>query len=260
MKKWMFLALSVLSLSVFGAKVKIAKDGEAVSRIVIDLDADQTVKLAARELQNYFRQITTARIPIMNGPGGWQVTSIFLGTMDSSLIQPAIKKDPKLRKQLENNDGYAVKVNGNKLYIFSSCPRGVLNAVHRFILKHTDFIWVRPLKELAIFTPDPNLTLEVKRYVDLPEFRTRSWAANGRVLYRSEEYEMYLSRLCCNKAFDLYPDAMGRRLEHGFNLEYGGGHDLTWIWLPKSKFAKTHPEYYMMINGERRINGRAQLC
>ena len=260
MKKWMFLCLAALSLTAFGAKVKIAKDGEAVSRIVIDLDAPRTVEFAARELQNYFRLITTARLPIMNGPGGWQVTSIFLGTTDSPLIEPVIKNDPKLRKQLEGNDGYAVKVNGNKMYIFSSCPRGVLNGVHRFILKHTDFIWVRPLKELAVFTPDPNLTLEVKKYVDLPEFRIRSWAANGRVLYRSEEYEMYLSRLCCNKTFDLYADAWVRRRDHGFNLEYGGGHNLTRIWLPKEKFAKTHPEYYMMINGERRIDGRSQLC
>ena len=260
MKKWMFLCLAALSLTVFGAKVKIAKDGEAVSRIVIDLDAPRTVEFAARELQNYFRLITTARLPIMNGPGGWQVTSIFLGTTDSPLIEPVIKNDPNLRKQLEGNDGYAVKVNGNKMYIFSSCPRGVLNGVHRFILKHTDFIWVRPLKELAVFTPDPNLTLEVKKYVDLPEFRIRSWAANGRVLYRSEEYEMYLSRLCCNKTFDLYADAWVRRRDHGFNLEYGGGHNLTRIWLPKEKFAKTHPEYYMMINGERRIDGRSQLC
>ena len=260
MKKWTFLCLAALSLTAFGAKVKIAKDGEAVSRIVIDLDAPVTVQFAARELQNYFRQISTARLPIMNGPGGWQVTSIMLGTMDSPLIQPVVKNDPKLRKQLEGNDGYAVKVNGNKLYIFSSCPRGVLNGVHRFILKHTDFIWVRPLKELAVFTQDPNLTLDVTKYVDLPEFRVRSWAANGRVLYRSEEYEMYVSRLGCNMTFDLQADALGRRLEHGFLMEYGGGHNLGAIWLPKSKFAKTHPEYYMMINGERRTSGRVQLC
>ena len=97
MKKWTFLCLAALSLTAFGAKVKIAKDGEAVSRIVIDLNAPVTVQYAARELQNYFRQITTARLPIMNGPGGWQVTSIMLGTMDSPLIQPVIKNDPKLR-------------------------------------------------------------------------------------------------------------------------------------------------------------------
>ena len=69
LKKWLFLSLAVLSLAAFGGKVKIAKDGEAVSRIVIDLDAPAPVQLAARELQNYFRQLSTARVSIMNGPG-----------------------------------------------------------------------------------------------------------------------------------------------------------------------------------------------
>ena len=103
-------------------------------------------------------------------------------------------------------------------------------------------------KELAVFTQDPNLTLEVKNYVDLPQFRLRSWQGNRNILYKSEEYEMFVSRLCCNLTYSMFPDALGRRLEHGFYLEYGGGHNLSTLWLPKKEFGKSHPEYYMMIN------------
>lgn len=71
---------------------------------------------------------------------------------------------------------------------------GVLNGVNRFIFNHTDFIWVRPCKELANFTFDPNLTLAVKSHVDNPAFRVRGWLANAKIAQRSEEFFFYCVR------------------------------------------------------------------
>ena len=262
-KMWMILLLAAavawMGNDAFGAQIPIAEKGEAVSRIVIDANAPVAVHHAARELQNYFRLLTTARISIMNGmPGGWKTSAVVLALTDSPLVEKIVTD--KMKKQLADTDGYVVKASKRRLYIIASRPRGLINGVHRLIFKHTDFIWVRPLKEMSVCTVDPNLTLEVKDYVDLPEFKFRFMGGNRNICYRFEEYEMFLSRLCNNVANTVLPDAYTRRAELDMRMEYGGGHNLGATWLPKKELGKTHPEYYMMVNGKRVTTGRVQLC
>ncbi len=242
------------ALVLSAASVKVANGGKAVSAIVIGKDANRTVKYAAGELQNYFRLITTCKVPIVELMPGGKNTTFVLGTVDSPLVEKFIGKDKNAAKL--KFDGYAVFAKGNTVVIYSKTPRGVLNGVHRFMMKHTDFIWVRPLGGQAIYSENKNLALQVSSYLDNPVFRIRSWSANS----WSEEFETYVSRLCNNHA--RYPNKkrINQQLDQGFLLEFGQGHNLTRIWLPLKKYGKTNPEFYMLNNGERRTEGRVQLC
>ena len=149
-----------------GGSIAVALDGEANSLIAIDDNSHRIIWQAARELQNYFRQLSGARIPIGNSVPS-NAYCFILGTPDSQVVKPLLKgKAFALVKQIRD-DGYAVIVRGQKVYIIGAVPRGVLNGVNRFIFNHTDFIWVRPHKELANFTFDPNLKLKVKDHLDL---------------------------------------------------------------------------------------------
>ena len=242
------------------AAVAIASKGEAVAVIAVDANAHRIVKYAASELQNYLRQITTARLAVRSELPGWKTSSIVLGTVDSPLVKKVIGNSKANYSKNLKYDGYGVYVSGNRIVIYAKTPRGVLNGVHRFIYKHTDFIWVRPLKEQAIYTQLPDLKLNVKSYYDNPVFRVRAWSANNNIAYHSEEFEMYISRLCNNLTPHPHPSVLDRQLDHGFLMEYGRGHNLSTIWLPKKKFGKTNPEFYMLNNGERRTTGRVQLC
>ena len=112
-KMWMILLLAAavtgMGNAVYGAQIPIAKKGEAVSRIVIDADAPVAVHHAARELQNYFRLLTTARISIMNAlPGGWQSSAVVLALTDSPLVEKIVTDE--MKKKLAGTDGYAVTV------------------------------------------------------------------------------------------------------------------------------------------------------
>ena len=246
--------------------IAIADRGEACGHIAIDLNAPRTVRYAAEELQNYLRLITTARFPILHNadPNSWKPTIIVLGTKDCPIIKQYLAEGSSAAKAVKKlkDDGFCVLQRGpNKILIIGNNPRGVLNGVHRFIYKHTDFIWVRPYKELAIYTETPTLSLAVTDYVDNPKFYQRGWGANGKLAQRSEEYFMYVSRLCNNWApGGSDPSILGRELDHGFVMEFGGGHNMSTRWLPKKKYGKTNPEYYMLVGGKRRTEGRVQLC
>ena len=262
--KYLFSALLVCSALLVSAAARtlpIADRGEALGHIAIDVDAPRTVQFAARELQNYLRMLTTARYPIQHDASHWKPTIFALGTKDSPIIQQFLKGTTAREVKKLRDDGYAVFQRFNKILIIGNNPRGVLNGVHRFIQKHTDFIWVRPYKELAIYTENPNLKLTVSDYVDNPKFKMRGWGANGNLAIRSEEYMMYVSRLGNNWAPGGTSDTvLARQLDHGLIMEFGGGHNMTTIWLPKKKYGKTNPEYYMLVDGKRRTEGRLQLC
>ena len=237
-----------------GISVAVAAKGKAASVIVVDANAHRTVKFAAKELQNYFRLLTKARIPIRQSMPGGKISSFVLGTVDSPLVGKIIGKN---RNSVQfKYDGYAVFAQDNTVVICADTPRGVLNGVHRFIMKHTDFIWVRPLGQQAIYTLSPDLKLQVCSYSDNPVFRIRSWSANS----WSEEFETYVSRLCNNHARRPDRKRLNRQLDQSFLLEFGQGHNLARIWLPLKKYGKTNPEFYMLNNGERRTTGRVQLC
>ncbi|MBR7108027.1 MAG: DUF4838 domain-containing protein [Lentisphaeria bacterium] len=240
--------------------LQVAIAGEANSAIVVDDNASRVIWQAARELQNYFRLLTSARITIRNA--AYSNAPVFiLGTPESAVVKPVLKGTAlKLVKKIKD-DGYAVIVRGMKVYIIGATPRGVLNGVHRFIFNHTDFIWVRPHKELANFTFDPNLKLSVKDHVDNPVFRLRAWLANARIAQYSEEFFMY----CVRNGINYLPGAdepgiRSRYADNGMFVEFGGGHNMSTRWLPKKVFAEKHPEYYMQIDGKRVTTGRVQLC
>ena len=254
------LAISGVALQLCAAPLTIAKNGEAAGHIAVDINAPRAVQFAASELQNYLRKITTARYPVQHNANGWKETIFILGTKDSPIVKPFLTGKTAGEIEKLEFDGYAVFRRSNKIIIVGNTPRGVLNGVHRFIYKHTDFIWVRPYKELAIYTEDPDLKLEVKDYIDNPAFKNRSWGANGNIGSRSDEYFMYVSRLCNNKVSSITPAMLGKALDHGLELEFGGGHNMSSRWLPKKKYGKTNPEYYMMLDGKRRTTGRVNLC
>ena len=240
--------------------VTVAVNGEASGAIVIDSSADRTIQLAANELQNYLRLITTARYTVLHSAGKYKSTDFILGKVGSDVVKPFMKRHiPKQIEKIEN-DGYAVLRRGNKIIIAAKTSKGVLNGVHRFIHRHTDFIWVRPLKERYNCTVDPNLKLEVSDYVDNPVFSLRGWLPNAHVAY-NDEFFIYCSRLGINYLPKNNVPRYQHKFEiHGMSLEFGSGHNFSRLWLPKSKYGKSNPEFYMLINGKRQLGDRVQLC
>ena len=255
--------LFVGTFSVFAGKTfAVAANGKALGHIAVDVNAPRPVYHAARELQNCIKLISGALYPIQHDTNLQKPLTFVLGTRDSAVMKPFLKGAALTAVSKLKYDGYAVLVRGRKILLIGNNPRGVINAVHRFIYKHTDFVWVRPDKELARYSFDPDLKLNVSNYVDNPQFKARGWSCPfARAFERSEEFRRYISRLNVNWTPGTSPAyLLGHQLDHGIIMEYGGGHNLSRLWMPSKKYGKSNPEYFMMIKGQRVTSGRLQLC
>ena len=148
MKKFITL-LILLTLSAIPAvqakEFAIARESEGLAGIIVDLDAPRPIQHAARELQNYFKLLSNARISIYQCPVTLpkritckDMVYFIPGTPESTYVKKYMDKKIKAAlKKIGDTDGYAVFVRGgNKILIVANKPRGVINGVHRFIHKH----------------------------------------------------------------------------------------------------------------------------
>ena len=82
MRKVICLLSELLILSVAGCVtpgVELVKGGKPVSEIVTAPDANQSVKLAAKDLQDYLKRISGAELKIVNEPTPEVRNQIYLG-------------------------------------------------------------------------------------------------------------------------------------------------------------------------------------
>jgi len=79
MRKKAFLISIFLSLEIWAAPVQIVKDGSPVAEIVTAQDANQSIKLAAKDLQYYLQKISGAELKIVNVPTSEFKNQIYVG-------------------------------------------------------------------------------------------------------------------------------------------------------------------------------------
>ncbi len=233
----------------------IAESGQPCVEIVVDGNAPSAVAFAAAELEKHLKLITGASFIIKNEIAKDR-SQIVLGLTDL----PDFAAD---RAKLKGTDGYAIRQKGGQLYIFADCPKGVLNGVYKFIVGNSDLIWPRPGGEMVIYTPDPNMKAAQINVLDIPAFKLRGFHWNAP---NDPELELWNARMCGYPPVnsERTPRAVERReqigIVNGYLNYFGGGHNLMSFWLPVERFGKEHPEYYMMVEGERQVKNSSNPC
>lgn len=79
MKMGSCIAMLFVTASVWAAPVELVKDGKAVAEIVMDHNANQSVKCAARDLQEYLKMISGAELAIVAEPSSDVKNQIYVG-------------------------------------------------------------------------------------------------------------------------------------------------------------------------------------
>lgn len=210
-------------------------------KIVCSASAGPSERYAAEEFQTLFRMVTGDTLPIVataNGP------AVFVGP-------DAVRErmGPMGRTRPMGEEDLRIVIGRDFVCIDGGRPRGTLYGVYEFF---EEYLGVRYLTFDHTYVPpgatERALTAGTFRYS--PPFAFR-WPYYGETSRRPE----FAARLRCNTVSD-DPKLGGRT---GFRLV---NHNVANL-VPPSVYGKTHPEYYALVGGERRLGtdgGGPQLC
>ena len=202
---------------------------------------------AASDLQTYLKKITGGEIPFVktgNAP------RIYIGnTKTVHKLLPDVKFD-KLRP-----DEIIIQRVGGDLILTGTRPRGSILAVYTFL---EDMVGVRWWTSTDCEIPK------------LPDFTLKNWSRRyaPQFIIRHIRYSdivdnpLFAVQLRLNGQYNKGPK------NYGGNIRGLGGAHTFWNLMRAEKYFKSHPEYYALIKGKRRVgekNGKkkkilTELC
>ncbi len=182
---------------------------------------------AVEELKYWLDKLTGANFSIVSKPGIAE-TKIYVGANFAKSLFP---KDLAILGQGECLDGFAVRSNGNNIYIFGATAKGTLNGVYAFLENNSDLIWAHSFSDLGtVYTVNPDLRAVWGNAVDKPKTIQRGWLGH----YRERDGKPlpeWLWQMRNRSNFIVAPGPSPKKAEWGCWRE-GGGHMLG-TFLPE---------------------------
>lgn len=226
-----------------GAAERTVTPAEMASwRIVCDASATESERYAASEFQTLFKAVTGAELPILTEADGKR-GAIFIGP--DAVVRSGRRSDWKKNGE----EGLHIRVGKQAVVIDGGRPRGTLYAVYEFF---EELCGVRYLTHDHTYVPADAATTRIPfgTYRYRPDFAFR-WSYYG----ETSKYPEFAARLRVNTVSD-DPKLGGRT---GYRLV---GHNVAYL-VPPEKYGKEHPEYYALVDGQRKLDmagGGPQLC
>lgn len=224
--------------------VLLADKGHSDYRIVISKTASPSVAYGAFELQRFLYEISGAVIPIVTDAMPLREKEILLGPS-----RHLSKLDAPVDMAALGDEGYILRTSGRHLIIAGSAKRGALYGVYGLLEDHLGCRWFT--SEVSRIPKRERLVIENLDETVKPVFEYREpyvweafdgdWAARNRMNRNSKDG--------------------GLTTRHGGRIEWVPGmfaHTFAKL-VPPSEYARSHPEYFSLVNGRRKAS-HSQLC
>ncbi|MHB9024771.1 MAG: DUF4838 domain-containing protein [Armatimonadota bacterium] len=215
-------------------------------------------RFAAEELQRYLAEISGVMLPVATDTNG---PAIRLGALAAELLGSL----PVL-----SEDGYLLRTVSDDLCLCGGSPRATLYAVYHLLERYLGCGWPAPGDDVIPW--QETVTLDEIDEIAEPAFTFRSlvhfpvevgqtlgeidWMAKNRLNWSHpgingpEVWEAIRGRETLIPALQ----------QRGLRLIWGGHTFQT--WLPTDRYYPTNPEYFALVDGERRPqeNFKGSLC
>ncbi|NIA15606.1 MAG: DUF4838 domain-containing protein [Nitrospiraceae bacterium] len=211
-------------------------------QIVCGSAATESEQYAASEFQTLFAGITGTTLDIVDKPSPG-AGSVFIGP-----DAVAASGEPTHTEAL-GEEGLRIRAVQNAVYVDGGRPRGTLYAVYEFF---EEWCGARYLTyDHTYFPPDAaSRSIPFGEHIYQPQFAFR-WSYYG----ETNRDPAFAARLHTNTVGG-DPKLGGIT---GFRLV---SHNVAYL-VPPSKYGKEHPEYYALVDGQRKLDmhgGGPQLC
>lgn len=223
------------------AALTLADEGKSDYRIVIPELAIPAERYAAEELQYYLEKISGVKLPIVSDAEKPTSREILLG--DNARLG---KARAKIDFTKLGPDGFVLREAGRQLIIAGGQPRGTLNGVYTLLEEKLGVRW---------FTPELEVVPTVSR-VRLPEL-------DETIVPALENRDVFWRQFMRNADFAARHRINGQH--YGLQKKHGGAFTVyhpfvhSFDGLVPQELYKEHPEYFPLINGERK-GGYVQRC
>jgi hypothetical protein len=230
-------------------KIVITANGLPKSVIVTNTEATKTEKFAAQELQTYLRKISGVEIPVKTDSENPQGNRILLG-------QNRLTEELDLKRKGLSREGFHIKTIGNDLVLVGVDDVGTQFAVYTFLEKYLGVRWFWP-GELGEVIPQMK-TIKIEKIDDIqePDFKWRNRGPEGALWGATTgPTEMHARERLLGVTIDHQQEVkLWEKRNKWGGMKMYGGHALGEIFSPE-KYAKTHPEYYALVDGKRAVPG-----
>ena len=212
-----------------GVKVELVREGAARATIVLADGDDAVLKRAAGDLQHYVEAISGVRLPIRKDGRRVDGVGLYIGR-----CAPSLETDPPPADVTP--EAFAIRVRDGNVLFAGRCAHAVEFAVYTFIEDRLGvrWFWPGPLGEVLPPRSPGELTVTVVDEVVVPDWSPRVWSGN----------HYYPSWRDWNRR---------NKLSQGPPLPRREFQNRMHAMVPPDKYAKTHPEYFPLVNGKRWI-------
>ncbi|MBR3389842.1 MAG: DUF4838 domain-containing protein [Prevotella sp.] len=217
--------------------ITLFKNGRSDYLIVVSPKASVSEKNAAKELQDYLKQIGGVNLPISH-QAQTNGKHIYVG------YNNYLKKMTGVPRPDADDEGFTYRTIGDNLCIWGGSERGTMYGVFTFLERELGVRWYA--KDCTIIPPQKTVSLGILNHSEKPA-----------VKYRYDEFYGFFSEpefYAHNKMNMLWESTPN---QYGNFNNYWGCHTSFRLVSP-DKYFSTHPEYFSMRNGRRIANG--QLC
>ena len=251
--------MSFIALGTFSsfADFQLTENGKTQCRIVVKKDAAQPVSFGARELSKFTEKVSSAKIPVVNAAAKGK-NNIFVGTIaDKKLLKASGIDGEKLKE-----DGFALAVKKNALYIVGQNPRGALYGCYEILKKYAGVRFLFPGEDGTYFSSRKSISIPEQQTVRNPYLRYRTILLGNEI-----NGATFLARnnLFGDASPQRFVDRQGKRVKSADQFESVAaksvavsGHIMsylmagaTWDKEKLKALYQAHPEYFPLINGKR---------